>query len=44
MAYEKAAEILIRPEEEVDRPEFLSLVQIHHAQVQCLWFREKIVF
>ncbi|KAI5665016.1 hypothetical protein M9H77_24339 [Catharanthus roseus] len=32
MEYEKAAEILIRPEEEVDRPELLSLVQIHHAQ------------
>lgn len=36
MEYEKAAEILIRPEEEVDRPELLSLVQIHHAQVEYL--------
>ncbi|KAM7275662.1 hypothetical protein ACFE04_017528 [Oxalis oulophora] len=33
-AYEKAAEILLRCEMEIDRPEFLSLVQIHHAQ--CL--------
>ncbi|RVW13367.1 UDP-N-acetylglucosamine--peptide N-acetylglucosaminyltransferase 110 kDa subunit [Vitis vinifera] len=33
-AYEKAAEILLRCEEEIDRPELLSLVQIHHAQ--CL--------
>ncbi|KAK9278719.1 hypothetical protein L1049_028295 [Liquidambar formosana] len=34
LAYEKAAEILLRCEEEIDRPELLSLVQIHHAQ--CL--------
>ncbi|XP_042499019.1 probable UDP-N-acetylglucosamine--peptide N-acetylglucosaminyltransferase SPINDLY [Macadamia integrifolia] len=34
LAYEKAEEILLRSEEEIDRPEFLSLVQIHHAQ--CL--------
>ncbi|XP_052182443.1 uncharacterized protein LOC127795053 isoform X2 [Diospyros lotus] len=34
LAYEKAEEILLRNEEEIDRPEFLSLVQIHHAQ--CL--------
>ncbi|KAH7867029.1 hypothetical protein Vadar_028035 [Vaccinium darrowii] len=34
LSYEKAAEILLRSEEEIDRPEFLSLVQIHHAQ--CL--------
>lgn len=33
MAYEKAAEILLRPETEIERPELLSLVQIHHAQV-----------
>ncbi|OMP10384.1 Tetratricopeptide TPR-1 [Corchorus olitorius] len=33
-AYEKAAEILLRCEPEVARPELLSLVQIHHAQ--CL--------
>ncbi|XAR50279.1 Protein O-GlcNAc transferase [Bertholletia excelsa] len=33
-AYEKAAEILLRSDEEIDRPELLSLVQIHHAQ--CL--------
>ncbi|KAL2515402.1 tetratricopeptide repeat (TPR)-containing protein [Forsythia ovata] len=32
LAYEKAAEILLRSEEEIDRPELLSLVQIHHAQ------------
>lgn len=32
--YEKAEEILLRPEEEIDRPELLSLVQIQHAQ--CL--------
>ncbi|CAK9172596.1 unnamed protein product [Ilex paraguariensis] len=34
LAYEKAVEILLRSEEEIDRPELLSLVQIHHAQ--CL--------
>lgn len=34
LAYEKAAEILLRPEVEIDRPDLLSLVQIHHAQ--CL--------
>ncbi|KAK9034522.1 hypothetical protein V6N11_050683 [Hibiscus sabdariffa] len=33
-AYEKAAEILLRCETEIARPELLSLVQIHHAQ--CL--------
>ncbi|XP_030938922.1 probable UDP-N-acetylglucosamine--peptide N-acetylglucosaminyltransferase SPINDLY [Quercus lobata] len=33
-AYEKSEEILLRPEAEIDRPELLSLVQIHHAQ--CL--------
>lgn len=32
LAYEKAAEILLRPETEIDRPDLLSLVQIHHAQ------------
>ncbi|GAB4860537.1 hypothetical protein Ancab_035698 [Ancistrocladus abbreviatus] len=32
--YEKATEILLRSDEEIDRPELLSLVQIHHAQ--CL--------
>ncbi|XP_022737427.1 probable UDP-N-acetylglucosamine--peptide N-acetylglucosaminyltransferase SEC [Durio zibethinus] len=30
--YEKAAEILLRCEAEIARPELLSLVQIHHAQ------------
>ncbi|KAL8123377.1 hypothetical protein AgCh_011377 [Apium graveolens] len=34
LAYEKAEEILLRSEEEIDRPELLSLVQVHHAQ--CL--------
>ncbi|PNY03939.1 putative UDP-N-acetylglucosamine-peptide N-acetylglucosaminyltransferase SPINDLY-like protein [Trifolium pratense] len=34
LSYEKAEEILLRPEVEIDRAEFLSLVQIHHAQ--CL--------
>ncbi|OVA17608.1 Tetratricopeptide TPR-1 [Macleaya cordata] len=34
LAYEKAEEILLRDVEEIDRPELLSLVQIHHAQ--CL--------
>ncbi|KEH34993.1 O-linked N-acetylglucosamine transferase [Medicago truncatula] len=34
LAYEKAEEILLRPEVEIDRAEFLALVQIHHAQ--CL--------
>ncbi|KAF3436713.1 hypothetical protein FNV43_RR19460 [Rhamnella rubrinervis] len=34
LAYEKAAEILLRPEAEIGRPELLSLIQIHHAQ--CL--------
>ncbi|KAA8542184.1 hypothetical protein F0562_023336 [Nyssa sinensis] len=33
-AYDKAVEILLRCEEEINRPELLSLVQIHHAQ--CL--------
>ncbi|KAG9138003.1 hypothetical protein Leryth_001276 [Lithospermum erythrorhizon] len=32
LAYEKATEILFRSEEDVDRPELLSMVQIHHAQ------------
>ncbi|KAF5730914.1 Tetratricopeptide repeat (TPR)-containing protein [Tripterygium wilfordii] len=32
LAYEKAEEILLRCESEIDRPELLSLVQIHHAQ------------
>ncbi|EYU22249.1 hypothetical protein MIMGU_mgv1a0049472mg, partial [Erythranthe guttata] len=32
LAYEKAAEILLRSEEEIDRPELLSMVQLHHAQ------------
>ncbi|XP_070033567.1 uncharacterized protein [Nicotiana tomentosiformis] len=32
LAYEKAEEILVRPEEEIDRPELLSLVQVHRAQ------------
>uniref|UniRef100_A0A7N0USP9 UDP-N-acetylglucosamine--peptide N-acetylglucosaminyltransferase SPINDLY n=1 Tax=Kalanchoe fedtschenkoi TaxID=63787 RepID=A0A7N0USP9_KALFE len=31
-AYEKAAEILLKCDEEIDRPEFLSLVQLHQAQ------------
>ncbi|KAL4557906.1 hypothetical protein LXL04_036100 [Taraxacum kok-saghyz] len=31
-AYEKAEEILLRGEEDVDRPDLLSLVQTHHAQ------------
>nr|DAD22055.1 TPA_asm: hypothetical protein HUJ06_023518 [Nelumbo nucifera] len=39
-AYEKAAEILLRSEEEIDRPELLSLVQIHHAQ--CLLLESTI--
>ncbi|GAB2289429.1 hypothetical protein Dimus_023738 [Dionaea muscipula] len=34
LAYEKAEEILLRSDVEIDRPELLSLVQIHHAQ--CL--------
>ncbi|KAG2676067.1 hypothetical protein I3843_12G033900 [Carya illinoinensis] len=34
LEYEKATEILLRPEAEIDRPDLLSLVQIHHAQ--CL--------
>ncbi|KAL8159218.1 hypothetical protein V2J09_000755 [Rumex salicifolius] len=32
ISYEKAAEILLRTDEEIDRPELLSMVQIHHAQ------------
>ncbi|XP_020527648.1 probable UDP-N-acetylglucosamine--peptide N-acetylglucosaminyltransferase SPINDLY isoform X2 [Amborella trichopoda] len=38
IAFEKSSEILQQSEEEVSRPELLSLVQIHHAQVhmQCL--------
>ncbi|GAB2240865.1 hypothetical protein Droror1_Dr00021383 [Drosera rotundifolia] len=35
-AYEKAEEILLRSDEEIDRPELLSLVQIHHAQCVLL--------
>uniref|UniRef100_A0A6V7QT76 UDP-N-acetylglucosamine--peptide N-acetylglucosaminyltransferase SPINDLY n=1 Tax=Ananas comosus var. bracteatus TaxID=296719 RepID=A0A6V7QT76_ANACO len=31
-AYEKSSEILLRDEEEVRRPDLLSLVRIHHAQ------------
>ncbi|CAM8972658.1 unnamed protein product [Rhodiola kirilowii] len=31
-AYEKASEILLKSDEETDRPEFLSLVQLHQAQ------------
>ena len=34
LAYEKAEEILLQSDVEIHRPEFLSLVQIHHAQ--CL--------
>lgn len=33
LAYEKAEEILLRPEVDIDRTELLTLVQIHHAQV-----------
>ncbi|KAL5544015.1 hypothetical protein UlMin_007799 [Ulmus minor] len=33
-AYEKSAEVLVRLEAGIERPELLSLVQIHHAQ--CL--------
>ncbi|KAI4368118.1 hypothetical protein MLD38_016713 [Melastoma candidum] len=32
LAYEKALEILLRPEAEIDRSELISLVQIHQAQ------------
>ncbi|KAM3374589.1 putative UDP-N-acetylglucosamine-peptide N-acetylglucosaminyltransferase SPINDLY isoform X1 [Capsicum galapagoense] len=32
LAYEKAEEILVLSEEAIDRPELLSLVQVHHAQ------------
>lgn len=32
LAFEKSSEILLQSEEEIRRPEFLSLVQIHHAQ------------
>lgn len=31
-AYEKAEEILLRGDEDIDRPDLLSLVQTHHAQ------------
>ncbi|KAK1271392.1 hypothetical protein QJS04_geneDACA004211 [Acorus gramineus] len=34
LAFEKSTEILQRREEDVGRPDFLSLVQLHHAQ--CL--------
>ena len=43
MAYEKAAEILIRSEEEIDRPELLSLVRIHHAQVEFVLHQSMLV-
>lgn len=39
LAYEKAAEILLRSEEEIDRPELLSLVQLHHAQVTKVFLK-----
>ncbi|RAL41689.1 hypothetical protein DM860_008871 [Cuscuta australis] len=32
LEYEKAADILVRPEEVVDRPELLYLIHIHHAE------------
>ncbi|EPS73253.1 hypothetical protein M569_01502 [Genlisea aurea] len=32
LAYEKASEILLRSGEEIDRPELLAVVQLHHAQ------------
>ncbi|KAJ0709249.1 putative tetratricopeptide-like helical domain superfamily [Helianthus annuus] len=31
-AYEKAEEILLRGDEDIDRPDLLSLIQTHHAQ------------
>jgi hypothetical protein len=43
LAYEKAEEILLRCEAEVARPDLLSLVQIHHAQV-WLYFAVHFVF
>lgn len=36
LAFEKSAEILQKDEEEVQRPDLLSLVLIHHAQVHVL--------
>lgn len=48
LAYEKAAEILLRSDEEIDRPELLSLVQMHHAQVfvitSCILFGIELKF
>ncbi|XP_050378166.1 probable UDP-N-acetylglucosamine--peptide N-acetylglucosaminyltransferase SPINDLY [Argentina anserina] len=39
-AYEKAEEILRRPEVDIDRTELLSLVQIHHAQ--CIMLESSV--
>lgn len=39
-AYEKAEEILLRPEVDIDRTELLSLVQIHHAQ--CIMLESSV--
>lgn len=36
LSFEKSAEILQKDEEEVQRPDLLSLVLIHHAQVHVL--------
>jgi len=35
-SYEKSTEILLQDEEEVRRPDLLSSVRIHHAQVHQL--------
>ncbi|PRQ17113.1 putative protein O-GlcNAc transferase [Rosa chinensis] len=40
LAYEKAEEILRRPEVDIDRTELLSLVQIHHAQ--CIMLESSV--
>ncbi|KAI3708148.1 hypothetical protein L2E82_37241 [Cichorium intybus] len=40
-AYEKAEEILLRGDEDIDRPDLLSLVQTHHAQCILLGSSEE---
>ncbi|KAL6174976.1 hypothetical protein ACLB2K_051620 [Fragaria x ananassa] len=40
LSYEKAEEILRRPEVDIDRTELLSLVQIHHAQ--CIMLESSV--
>ncbi|XP_076901981.1 uncharacterized protein LOC143556578 isoform X2 [Bidens hawaiensis] len=40
-AYEKAEEVLLRSDEDIDRPDLLSLIQTHHAQCILLGSSEE---